>query len=82
MVKVRSKNSWEVQIDTTTGEILQVAYRRSDFIENLHDGSFFFGGAKIWIFLPVAILLLGLWFTGLFLFILPFWVKWRRTRRA
>ena len=81
-MKVQSKNSWEVQIATTTGEILQVAYRRSDFIEDLHDGSYFFGAAKIWIYLPVAILLLGLWCTGLFLFILPYWVKWRRALRA
>lgn len=32
---------WEVQVDLTTGAVLQVALRRSDFIENLHDGSYF-----------------------------------------
>ena len=39
MVKVRSKNNWEIQIDTQSGPILQHAYRRSDIIESIHDGS-------------------------------------------
>ena len=41
MVKVRAKNRWEIQIDTSTGEVLQVAVRRSDLIETIHDSSFF-----------------------------------------
>ena len=28
MLKVRCKNSWEVQIDANSGKVLQVAYRR------------------------------------------------------
>lgn len=30
---------WEVQLDGATGEVLQVALRRSDFLEQVHDGS-------------------------------------------
>lgn len=30
---------WGVQIDGATGRLLQVEQRRSDFIENVHDGS-------------------------------------------
>ncbi len=41
VVKVRCKNRYEVQIDTATGEILQVAIRRSDLIESIHDGTYF-----------------------------------------
>ena len=41
VVKIRAKNRWEVQVDTSTGKILQVAFRRSDLIESIHDGSFF-----------------------------------------
>jgi uncharacterized iron-regulated membrane protein len=81
MLKVRSKNRWEVQLDLKTGEILQTAYRRSDFIESLHDGSFFHDRAKLWIFLPNGIVLLFMWLTGIYLFILPYQVKWRRRRR-
>ncbi len=32
---------WGVQLDCTTGELLHLERRRSDFIENLHDGSYF-----------------------------------------
>ena len=31
---------WGIQLDCTTGELLHIEKRRSDFIENLHDGSF------------------------------------------
>ncbi len=80
VVKVRAKNRWEVQIDAVTGEVLQVAYRRSDFIESLHDGSFFGHFTKHWIFLPTAIILFVLWGTGIYLFLLPYLVKRRRAR--
>ncbi len=32
---------WEVQIEGATGKVLQVSYRWSDLIENIHDGSIF-----------------------------------------
>lgn len=77
MLKVRAQNRWEIQIDAETGEILHVAYRRSDLIESLHDGSFFHDRMKMWIFLPAAIvlfimLLTGLYLFGLYLFIILF----------
>lgn len=78
LVKVRCKNRYEVQVDTQTGELLQVAYRRSDLIEELHDGSWFHERAKLWIFLPTAVVVLSLWFTGIYLFVLPWWVRWGR----
>jgi uncharacterized iron-regulated membrane protein len=30
---------WGIQLDSTTGELLHIERRRSDFIENIHDGS-------------------------------------------
>ncbi len=75
MVKVRCNNRWEVQLDTQTGELLQVAYRRSDLIESLHDGSFFSEPAKLWIFLPTAITLAILWGSGIYLFLQPYLAK-------
>lgn len=71
MLKVSAKNNWEIQIDTHTGAVLQVAFRRSDIIEAIHDGSWFHDNVKLWIFLPVAFVLLGLWITGMYLFSLP-----------
>lgn len=32
---------WGIQLDATTGDVLQIERRNSDFIEDLHDGSLF-----------------------------------------
>ncbi len=82
ILKVVTNSRWEVQIALATGEILQVAYRRSDLIESLHDGSFYGDPVKLWIFLPAGLLLLGLWLTGLYLWILPFLTRRRRAQLA
>ncbi len=81
MVKVRGKNGWEIQIDTQTGDVLQVAVRRSDLIENIHDGSYFHDRFKLWVFLPAGLVLAILVITGLHLFILPHLSKRRRRRK-
>ena len=80
VLKVRCQNRWEVQLDTVSGEVLQVAYRRSDLIESIHDGSFFHNEAKLWVFLPSALVLGVLWVTGVYLFFLPHFAKWRKRR--
>ncbi len=80
MLKVRCRNGWEVQLDAGNGEVLQVAYRRSDLIESIHDGSFFHDGVKRWVFLPAALILAVLWISGIYLFILPYFVRWKKRR--
>ncbi len=81
VAKVQMKNNWEVQVDLQSGEVLQLAYRRSDIIESLHDGSWFHDSAKLWVFLPTAVVVLGLWITGIYLFFLPHSVRWARRKR-
>ncbi len=78
ILKVSAKNNWEIQIDANSGKILQTAYRRSDIIESIHDGSFFHDYVKMWIFLPSGVVLLMLWLTGIYLFFLPFLARRRR----
>lgn len=78
--KVTCQNRYEVQVDFVTGDVVSVEYRRSDLIESLHDGSLFGDGVKLGVFLPAAVVLLGLWVSGLILFCHPLWVKWRRKR--
>jgi uncharacterized iron-regulated membrane protein len=80
VMKVTSKSRWEIQIDSSTGEVLQTEYRRSDLIESIHDGSFFHPWAKLGLFLPVGIVLVVMLVTGTYLFWLPIWVKARRKR--
>lgn len=64
MLKILANNQWEAQLDADSGEVLQVAYRRSDTIEAIHDGSWFAEPAKLWLFLPAAILLFCMWVSG------------------
>ena len=78
MLKVRAENRWEIQIDTQSGAVLQVAYRRSDLIESIHDGSFFHKKMKLWVFLPAAVLLAIMWGTGLYLFVYPYVARSKR----
>ncbi|MEO5616479.1 MAG: hypothetical protein ABIS67_01800 [Candidatus Eisenbacteria bacterium] len=82
MLKVTSKSRWEIQLDTHSGEVLQVAYRRSDLIESLHDGSWFSDAVKFGVFLPAGMILSVLWATGIFLFVMPFWLRARRGRQV
>lgn len=77
LVKVRAHNRWEVQIDTRTGRILQVARRNSDLIEQIHDGTWFHQHVKLWILLPMAITLLVMLMTGMYLFIITLARKFR-----
>ena len=79
IVKVRAKNRWEIQIDLERGTILKTAYRRSDIIEQLHDGSWFHDAAKLWVFLPSGVIVLILWLSGMYLFFVP--ILFKRFRR-
>lgn len=81
IAKVISKTGWEVQVDTGTGEALSANYRRSDLIESLHDGSFFAKWVKLYIFLPVGLILIIMWGTGIYLFCLPQIAKARKRAR-
>ena len=69
VIKFVSHSGLETQVDIYTAEVLQVAQRRSDVIESIHDGSYFAEWTKLYVFLPIGVFLLGLWITGLYLFI-------------
>ena len=59
---IRAENRQEFQIDSATGDVLQVATRRTDWLEDIHEGKWM--GLNLWLFLPVHILSLILWLTG------------------
>ncbi|QJR34521.1 PepSY domain-containing protein [Gemmatimonas groenlandica] len=80
IVKVATITNWEIQMELATGALLQSAYRRSDLIETIHDGSFFHPLMKLWVFFPAAVIVLGLWITGMYLFILPFRARANKRR--
>lgn len=73
VAKVWLQNGWEVQVDLGNGRVMQTAYRRSDLIESIHDGSFFAGDwTKLGLFLPAGLTLLLLWLSGLWMWWVPF----------
>lgn len=80
LIKIQCENQWELQVDSVTGALLSSAHRRSDWIESIHDGSFFHDRAKLWIWLPTGLILLGLWVTGVWLWLQPHLAR-RRKRR-
>lgn len=83
VVKAWLMNGYEVQVDLGTGRVLQTAYRRSDVIETIHDGSYFGGDwTKLGLFLPSGVTMLVLWVSGLWMWWVPFIAKRRRARRT
>jgi uncharacterized iron-regulated membrane protein len=80
VAKVTLTSRWEVQIDLGTGAVMQTAYRRSDLIETIHDGSFFAGDwTKLGLFLPAGLVLLLLWVSGIWMIWVP--LRGKRKRR-
>ncbi|MBX3372733.1 MAG: PepSY domain-containing protein [Phycisphaeraceae bacterium] len=80
--KVRSRDGYlELQVCAITGEILSEAWRTSDFIEQIHDGSIIAEWFKEFVMpiIPAGLVLLA--GSGLWLWIEPT-VRRRRRRRA
>lgn len=77
LIKVTTTSGHEIQLDPTDGTVLQVAVRRSDVIEGLHDGSWFGDAGRYGVFLPAGALLLLLWITGIVL-LFPLRIRFRR----
>lgn len=81
MVKFMTFEGWEVQVDTTSGSVLSVAERRSDFFEKLHDGSYFGDNVKYYVVLPSASCLFILWLSGIWMFFYPYVKKASNKRK-
>lgn len=79
VAKLWLRNGYEVQVDLGTGRVLHTAYRRSDLIETIHDGSFFAGDwTKLGVFLPAGLAMLALLVTGAWMV----WWTWSHKRRV
>lgn len=82
IIKIRSRNNIEIQIDSQTGDVLHVAKRRSDLIESIHDGTFFQKNANLWLMLPVAIIAIVMSITGIIMFLIPYLSKKKRRSKV
>ncbi|MBX2874208.1 MAG: PepSY domain-containing protein [Saprospiraceae bacterium] len=75
------KGWWEVQIDGTSGEVLSIAKRHSDWIEKLHDGSIVSDLFKLITMNGLGVGLIILMVTGTWLWYGPrLFRKWKRQR--
>ena len=68
IIKVRNPQELETQIDATTGKVLKTQQRWNDFINQMHDGSAF--GARLWLFLPIALFTLYLTLSGTYMLVI------------
>jgi uncharacterized iron-regulated membrane protein len=79
--KVRSKHgNFELQIGAISGTILSAAARNSDWIESLHEGSFFGDISHRYIWNLVALTLGFLILSGVYIWVAPV-LKRRRKRK-
>ena len=80
--KVRSiHHHTEVQVDAIDGRILGVASRRSDFIEALHDGSWYGNWVHDLIMPMTAVSVMLLVATGLYLWLKPVLARRRKKKK-
>lgn len=78
---VTHKGYHEVQVDGTTGEVLNVAKRIDQMAEDIHDFRYFSEYLHLFGSPTVAILLFGLGVTGLTIFFVPVVRRWRYKRK-
>lgn len=79
--KVRSvRNNAEIQVCAVTGKVLSVSTRPSDWLESLHDGSFFGKWAHGYVMPVTALVTVFLVISGLYLWLVPAFK--RKARRA
>ncbi len=67
MYQARLKNRYQVQIDAQNASVLDVAYRRTGFLIELHQGSYFSKTVMAWVFFPASVGLFLLWLTGMYM---------------
>lgn len=83
MVKVLfEKGYWEVQVDGSSGEVLSIARRHSDWIEALHDGSIVSDTFKLISMHAIGLGLLVLVGSGLWLWYGPRLIRKIKKRRT
>ena len=80
IVSVRTKDLWEAQFDSNTGELLDLSVRRTDLLEDIHEGKWL--KANWWFFLPAHIVAIIAWFFGVYLWVESFWPRRRTANKA
>lgn len=69
VIRVRSRNYWEVEIDGHSGKLLQAAPRRKTLLVKIHEGGFFGEWVRYGIFFPAGVGAVALWITGIWIWV-------------
>ena len=80
VAKIILHSRTEIQVDVASGEVLQVGYRTSDFIETIHDFSILGSWAKYVFSFGSGLAILLMAATGVYLFLLPMIARRKRRR--
>jgi uncharacterized iron-regulated membrane protein len=72
-IRVRTKADLEIQVDPSTGKVLQVSKRRVSWLISIHEGAIFGAWVRYGVFFTSALLVLVLYVSGV-------WLFWRRFR--
>jgi len=81
--KVLSKKGYrEVQVDGTTGDVLSTGQRNDQMTEDIHDMSFFAAFWHEWGLPLVGALLFFLSLSGVYMFFVPVFRRWKYNRTA
>lgn len=76
--KITSKDGYlEIQVDGSTGKVLTEAARTDQWLEDIHDLSFFHPELRVFILPIIGIGLLGLSISGIVLFAIPPWRRYQ-----
>lgn len=79
--KITSKNGYhEVQVHAETAEVLSVAKRNDQMIEDIHDLSFFNESLRETLLPVVALCLIALGVSGIIMFFTPIYRRWQFNR--
>jgi hypothetical protein len=78
VIVFRTKDDFEIQVDSNSGEVVSSGKRWSSFFIKLHEGSLFYDGVRTLIFIPAGILLFILLLTGTYLMLYSKW-PWGRS---
>lgn len=81
--KVTSKEGFhEVQVDAKEARVLSVAKRNDQFLEKVHDMSFFAEWTHAYLLPTVAISLMVLGLSGIYMFFVPIFRRWQFKRKG
>ena len=69
--RVRTKRYYEIQFSLSEGLVLRHGPKYAGFLVALHEGTFFGKSVKQFLFMPVSILFILLWGTGVLIFLTP-----------